>query len=200
MNDTQKLPKSDLCFYCSRPVDLANRGTVALGDKMAHLQCALEPRDTQNQWVPVSERLPNVMSQKLICGVTTGLAYLGRDSMWRDPYANCEVRNVTHWMDLPEPPEPPKPADPFEAWLAQQKAYNATSIYDHKFRVISKDTAEWVWNAAKEHYAKPLPDFEMWAKAHCADGPYLEVEKGGRLINERAARIVWNAAQGKPEV
>lgn len=44
---------------------------------------------------------------------------------------------------------------------------------------------------------KPLPDFETWAKAHWADGPYLEVGKG--LISERAARIVWNAAQGKPE-
>lgn len=186
MNDTQKLPKSDLCFYCSRPVDLANRGTVALGDKMAHLQCALEPRDTQNQWVSVSERLPRQGCFYLVSrNGNYQIGYYDGSEWSKD---GTFIHSVTHWMDLPEPPTPPKPADPFEAWWRSASFVDPAKIY-----------CQSAWSAAKEHYAKPLPDFEMWAKAHCADGPYLEVEKGGRLINERAARIVWNAAQGKPE-
>lgn len=142
--------------------------------------------DTRNQWIPVSERLPERTVEKLVL-LTNGercVAFIGGVSgKWTAPGIGI-ITQPTHWMDLPEPPQPPKPSDPFQAWADE----NARS-----FLYFNTESCHAAWNAAKEHYAKPMPDFEAWWDS---DG-FSRVNPLGTL--KERAKGIWSAAQGKPE-
>jgi hypothetical protein len=57
------------------------------------------------RWIPVSERLPEVLSMVLVWSQSNGLHLASLDSyrQWRDADEN-PGKKITHWMPLPEPP------------------------------------------------------------------------------------------------
>lgn len=80
---------------------------VVLRAEIARLQA--EVWITQ-EWIPVSERLPNEYCDKLVFRQSTKFHYshpiekamLTSEKMW---YSGSDpIRDVTHWMPLPEPP------------------------------------------------------------------------------------------------
>jgi len=58
-----------------------------------------------NDWIPVSERLPEKYGDYLAYSQGTGVAWMvfnyNKEWISGDEY----IRNTTHWMPLPEPPE-----------------------------------------------------------------------------------------------
>ena len=63
---------------------------------------------TVQQWIPVTERLPEEYTTVLVCGedgVEPGRFY-GKSGFWTyDQYEQDPIFAVTHWMPLPEPPK-----------------------------------------------------------------------------------------------
>lgn len=69
----------------------------------------------QNEWIPVTERLPEKEDGKVLVtdGIQVNFSY--RNHFYRDQGGTLRVpanygqgMNVTHWMPLPEPPETEK--------------------------------------------------------------------------------------------
>ena len=60
---------------------------------------------SERRWIPVSERLPEVLSMVLVWSQSNGLHLASLDSyrQWRDADEN-PGKKITHWMPLPEPP------------------------------------------------------------------------------------------------
>lgn len=65
--------------------------------------------DAVQQWIPVSERLPNINESVLVCFdfmdgkcVRVSDRYGKNGMLWAGIPSNCKV---THWMPLPEPPK-----------------------------------------------------------------------------------------------
>ena len=78
---------------------LAEKQTeTALVEAIAELEAA-------QRWVPVSERLPENISNVLILsrGEQLIASYHSKYSLWYVPFVDKPV--VTHWMPLPKPPE-----------------------------------------------------------------------------------------------
>ena len=60
------------------------------------------------EWIPVSERLPDVDELVIVCvgGVhVTPLRRHKQDGFWQHEDGDIDEIIVTHWMPLPEPPE-----------------------------------------------------------------------------------------------
>lgn len=85
------------CAICGKPVSTG---------VMVHLDCL--PR-----WIPVTERMPNVGKNILIYSKSGGRAegeYAG-NGVWFQYRWSSKVKNVTHWMPLPETPKEENNAD-----------------------------------------------------------------------------------------
>lgn len=66
---------------------------------------AIEDAPTVPQWIPVSERLPDIPRYILICDID-GDIYLGYRTRYGDYYpafGDDRIKCVTAWMPLPEP-------------------------------------------------------------------------------------------------
>ena len=71
------------------------------------------PLTNCQQWIPVTERLPEVGAGKVLCITHSGqykvLEWLETFGCWSDPggidFTNFKRGYVTHWMELPEPPK-----------------------------------------------------------------------------------------------
>ena len=81
---------------------------------MGDMTLLSEGRDMESQWIPVSERLPELVERVMVCNandewVTIGSRELtGTYHHWDgDDYE--ELCEPTHWMPLPEPPLPSPP-------------------------------------------------------------------------------------------
>ena len=89
----------DYAAYC-KPYgeSLRNEARNNLEEYIAELEDA-------QRWVPVSERLPENISNVLILsrGEQLIASYLSKYSLWYVPFVDKPV--VTHWMPLPELPE-----------------------------------------------------------------------------------------------
>lgn len=66
---------------------------------------------TVQKWIPVTERLPELRTKVLCCGVKGG-RFIAELSTWgKEEHLYWDKRNgqgcptVTHWMPLPEPPK-----------------------------------------------------------------------------------------------
>ena len=65
--------------------------------------------DQFNKWIPVTERLPEVGEVVLACGkrhATSGMfqgVLRNKPNMWH--WKGNTLKEVTHWMPLPEPPK-----------------------------------------------------------------------------------------------
>ena len=72
----------------------------------------------KNQWIPVTERLPNcngcylVWRPHFFCGEIgmPSICYFDGSNTWHDSYGvdftrTLHPEDVTHWMPLPEPPK-----------------------------------------------------------------------------------------------
>lgn len=61
--------------------------------------------EAERRWIPVSERLPENISNVLILsrGEQLIASYHSKYSLWYVPFVDKPV--VTHWMPLPKPPE-----------------------------------------------------------------------------------------------
>lgn len=65
---------------------------------------------TIQKWIPVTERLPEMHTKVLCCGIRGG-RFIAELSTWGNGNRYWDKRNgkgcpeVTHWMPLPEPPK-----------------------------------------------------------------------------------------------
>jgi hypothetical protein len=61
---------------------------------------------TDNQWIPVGERLPEDDDPVLVSwrGYMVGIAWFTKKGKWRDIEGKFP-ETVTHWMPMPLPPE-----------------------------------------------------------------------------------------------
>ena len=65
---------------------------------------------TIQKWIPVTERLPEMHTKVLCCGIRGG-RFIAELSTWGNGNLYWDKRNgkgcpeVTHWMPLPEPPK-----------------------------------------------------------------------------------------------
>jgi hypothetical protein len=60
-----------------------------------------------SEWIPVTERLPEVDALVLVVvsgGHVTPLRRHAQDGFWLHEDGDIDLINVTHWMPLPEPP------------------------------------------------------------------------------------------------
>ena len=61
---------------------------------------------TVQQWIPVSEMLPNRREDVLVTdGESLCTAWLSRGNAWIRSYTSAILDGITHWMPLPEPPK-----------------------------------------------------------------------------------------------
>ena len=64
---------------------------------------------TVQEWIPVTERLPELHTKVLCCGVKGG-RFIAETSEWGEGHLYWTKRDgkgcpeVTHWMPLPKPP------------------------------------------------------------------------------------------------
>ena len=64
---------------------------------------------TVQKWIPVTERLPEMHTKVLCCGIRGGrfiaeLSTWGKGCLYWDKRNGKGCPEVTHWMPLPEPP------------------------------------------------------------------------------------------------
>lgn len=70
----------------------------------------LRELDQEQKWIPVTERLPEMHTKVLCCGIRGG-RFIAELSTWGNGNLYWDKRNgkgcpeVTHWMPLPEPPK-----------------------------------------------------------------------------------------------
>lgn len=59
------------------------------------------------RWIPVEEQLPETDKLVLVVKSDGDMAVAGLNAAlgWLHYWSGCRVRNVTHWMPLPEPPK-----------------------------------------------------------------------------------------------
>lgn len=95
--------EDNMCDDCGRePVGCA---VVAIAD---HL---LANSVTVQEWIPVTERLPNYFAHVLINTpgdkpfATVHEARLRKDGLWDTGLYRYDKEDVTHWMPLPAPPK-----------------------------------------------------------------------------------------------
>ena len=69
------------------------------------LRARIAELEAERRWIPVSERLPENISNVLILsrGEQLIASYHSKYSLWYVPFVDKPV--VTHWMPLPELPE-----------------------------------------------------------------------------------------------
>ena len=85
---------------------LAEKQTeTALVEAIAELEAENARLKAERRWIPVSERLPENISNVLILsrGEQLIASYHSKYSLWYVPFVDKPV--VTHWMPLPELPE-----------------------------------------------------------------------------------------------
>lgn len=94
-----------------------NEGAKALGHSVHSLFCVDEIIDKQPtvdatpRWIPVEERLPELHTKVLCCGVKGGRFIAELDTWGYEKHLCWDKKNgrgcpeVTHWMSLPEPPK-----------------------------------------------------------------------------------------------
>ena len=58
-----------------------------------------------SEWISVKDRLPNVHQRVLVYCQSKTIEKHVTACMYMGGYFSRKVRNVTHWMPLPEPPE-----------------------------------------------------------------------------------------------
>lgn len=76
----------------------------------------LKQRMSKPRWIPVTERLPDMHVEVLVCTEGYGKTELGFSIVavfdgtgWRETWERREyLAAVTHWMPLPEPPKEEK--------------------------------------------------------------------------------------------
>ena len=59
------------------------------------------------KWIPVTERLPLLMTPVLITdGIEVDIAWMfGVPARWAAQYTNMDGDSITHWMELPQTPK-----------------------------------------------------------------------------------------------
>ena len=91
-------------LQCSPTDIMGNPGVGALAD---HL---IANGVTVNEWISVKDRLPELHTKVLCCGVKGG-RFIAETSEWGEGHIYWTKRDgkgcseVTHWMPLPEPPK-----------------------------------------------------------------------------------------------
>ena len=91
-------------LQCSPTDIMGNHGVGALAD---HL---IANGVTVNEWISVKDRLPELHTKVLCCGVKGG-RFIAETSEWGEGHIYWTKRDgkgcseVTHWMPLPEPPK-----------------------------------------------------------------------------------------------
>ena len=100
----------DRCF-CEKTADyLMERGVTVLRCNMDCRKCWKTQLVTP-RWIPVTERLPELHTKVLCCGIKGGrfIAELGtwghENHLYWDKKNGQGCPTVTHWMPLPEPPK-----------------------------------------------------------------------------------------------
>jgi len=78
---------------------------IELSGEIEALKGYIAELEAERRWIPVSERLPENISNVLILsrGEQLIASYLSKYSLWYVPFVDKPV--VTHWMPLPELPE-----------------------------------------------------------------------------------------------
>ena len=62
----------------------------------------------QMDWIPVTDRLPPFGKNVLACSwmsVSCFVAYVSPLGGWRLSFGDTLIRNITHWMPLPDLPQ-----------------------------------------------------------------------------------------------
>ena len=81
---------------------------IANGVTVAYKLSPTEPLTNCQQWIPVTERLPED-EQKVLCILDDGffciLEWLSWEWLWNDGHNVYAEKDITHWMPLPEPPK-----------------------------------------------------------------------------------------------
>ena len=85
---------------------LLDNNEITLGE----YEKMIEPLEREiAEWIPVSERLPEVETDVLVYNDAGGMPTVDVDSMGHYEYVDASFwyrcQNVTHWMPLPEPPK-----------------------------------------------------------------------------------------------
>lgn len=83
-----------------------------IGSTCVAIKCYVEqmPAVDMPKWIPVTERLPEMHTKVLCCGIRGG-RFIAELSTWGNGNLYWDKRNgkgcpeVTHWMPLPEPPK-----------------------------------------------------------------------------------------------
>jgi len=100
-----------LCTRITGEMELKVSGKALLDDykrllfENRNLTARIAELEEERRWIPVSERLPENISNVLILsrGEQLIASYLSKYSLWYVPFVDKPV--VTHWMPLPELPE-----------------------------------------------------------------------------------------------
>ena len=68
----------------------------------------MEDAPAVQQWIPVTERLPERSAEVLVCDTREDYVsvweYMG-DELWYGNEVIWATEDITHWMHLPEPPK-----------------------------------------------------------------------------------------------
>lgn len=82
-----------------------DRMADVLNDAFHDANARIAELEAERRWIPVSERLPENISNVLILsrGEQLIASYHSKYSLWYVPFVDKPV--VTHWMPLPELPE-----------------------------------------------------------------------------------------------
>ena len=83
----------------------------AIADHLIANGVVISKNETTTRWIPVTERLPELHTKVLCCGVKGG-RFIAELTTWgKEAHLIWDKRNgrgcptVTHWMPLPEPPK-----------------------------------------------------------------------------------------------
>lgn len=97
-------------LWAEKPTEVQDKDIENFCRDLAMVRSFVTDNNVGSKWIPVTERLPEMHTKVLCCGIRGG-RFIAELTTWGNGNRIWDKRNgrgcpeVTHWMPLPEPPK-----------------------------------------------------------------------------------------------